>query len=42
MKCFKVKSYDNKEKIGGGTHERYIIDINKFLRKGEAKMNEKM
>ena len=39
---FTVKVFDNKEQIGRGTHERYIIDIKKFLQKAEAKMNEVM
>jgi predicted thioesterase len=37
---FKVEAFDNKEQIGQGTHERYIIDIEKFSRKAEAKLNE--
>lgn len=34
---FKVVAYDEKELIGEGTHERYVIDLAKFL----AKTNEK-
>lgn len=34
---FRVAAYDAKEKIGEGTHERYIIDLAKFLQKTEAK-----
>ena len=30
---FAVQAFDDKEKIGEGTHERYIIDLNKFLQK---------
>lgn len=30
---FQVEAYDDKEKIGEGTHERYIIDLQKFLQK---------
>ena len=37
---FKVTAFDNKEQIGGGTHERYIIDTKKFLQKTEAKIKE--
>lgn len=36
---FTVKAFDEKELIGEGTHERYIIDLNKFLQKNEAKKN---
>ena len=28
---FKVKAYDEKTKIGEGTHGRAIIDVNKFI-----------
>ncbi|MCX7781575.1 MAG: thioesterase family protein [Negativicutes bacterium] len=34
---FKVEAYDDKEKIGEGTHERYIIDLAKFMQKSAAK-----
>ena len=30
---FSVQAFDDKEKIGEGTHERYIIDLNNFLQK---------
>ncbi len=36
---FTVKAYDDKELIGEGTHERYIINLEKFLQKNEAKKN---
>lgn len=36
---FAVKAFDDKELIGDGTHERYIIDLNKFLQKTAAKKN---
>ncbi len=36
---FAVKAFDDRELIGEGTHERYIIDLNKFLQKTEAKKN---
>ncbi|GFR35638.1 thioesterase [Thermobrachium celere] len=28
---FKVEAFDEVEKIGEGIHERYIVDINKFI-----------
>jgi len=34
---FKVEAFDDKEKIGEGIHERYIIDMKKFM----AKIDEK-
>ncbi len=34
---FTVEAYDNKEKIGEGTHQRYIIDLAKFLQKAQEK-----
>jgi fluoroacetyl-CoA thioesterase len=34
---FSVEAYDEKEKIGEGTHQRYIIDIAKFVEKTNAK-----
>lgn len=34
---FAVEAYDDKEKIGEGRHERYIIDTAKFLAKVAAK-----
>ena len=34
---FKVEAFDEKEKIGEGTHGRYIIDSEKFLKR----VNEK-
>lgn len=34
---FRVEAFDEKEKIGEGTHQRYIIDIQKFLQKTESK-----
>jgi len=34
---FKVAAYDEKGLIGEGTHERFIIDIEKFVAKAEAK-----
>ncbi len=36
---FKLEAYDEVEKIGEGIHERYIIDLNKFLQKTSSKGN---
>nr|WP_092073471.1 thioesterase family protein [Dendrosporobacter quercicolus]NSL48050.1 thioesterase family protein [Dendrosporobacter quercicolus DSM 1736]SDM62628.1 Thioesterase superfamily [Dendrosporobacter quercicolus] len=35
---FRVEAFDEKEKIGEGTHQRYIIDIERFLQKTESKL----
>lgn len=34
---FKVEAFDAKEKIGQGIHERFIINIEKFVRKNDEK-----
>lgn len=34
---FKVEAYDSREKIGEGIHERYIVNLPKFLAKTEEK-----
>lgn len=34
---FDIEAYDEKEKIGEGTHERYIIEVAKFLKRVEGK-----
>lgn len=34
---FKVEAYDEVEKIGEGTHERYIIELTKFLERTRKK-----
>ena len=34
---FAVSAYDQREKIGGGTHERVIIKPEKFLARAQAK-----
>lgn len=34
---FKVEAYDAREKIGEGTHERFIINKEKFMKKNEEK-----
>jgi predicted thioesterase len=35
---FKVEAFDEKEKIGEGTHGRYIINQDKFISKAEEKV----
>ena len=32
---FKVEAHDEKQKIGEGTHERFIVQLERFLPKGE-------
>jgi len=34
---FQVEAYDAREKIGEGTHERFIINREKFMQKNEEK-----
>lgn len=34
---FSVKAYDERGLIGEGTHERFIIDVDKFQSKAESK-----
>lgn len=34
---FAVAAYDEREKIGGGTHERFVIKTEKFLAKTQEK-----
>lgn len=34
---FKVEAFDEKDKIGEGDHERYIINIEKFMTKANSK-----
>jgi predicted thioesterase len=36
---FKVQAYDGKEKIGEGTHSRYIVKLVEFLKRAETKTN---
>lgn len=38
---FEVKAYDAAGVIGEGTHERFVIDNEKFMAKAESKKNEK-
>jgi len=34
---FAVKAFDEKEEIGAGTHERFVVKVEKFLAKAEGK-----
>jgi len=34
---FTVTAYDEKEQIGAGTHERFLVDVQRFLEKAAAK-----
>ena len=34
---FKVEAFDEKDKIGEGTHERFIINVEKFISRVNAK-----
>ncbi len=36
---FRVEAYDALGKIGEGTHERFIINVEKFMKKTEEKKN---
>jgi fluoroacetyl-CoA thioesterase len=36
---FKVEAFDEKERIGSGTHERFLIDAEKFMAKTQMKLN---
>ena len=40
MYTFKVEAYDNKGLIGEGTHERAIIDCERFMKKCLAKLED--
>lgn len=37
---FKVEAYDAVDKIGEGSHERFIINVEKFMKKNEEKKNK--
>ncbi len=37
---FKVEAFDETEKIGEGTHERYIVQLSRFLQKVRQKGNK--
>lgn len=34
---FAVKAFDEKEEIGSGTHERFVVNVERFLQKAEGK-----
>ncbi|MGE5633417.1 MAG: thioesterase family protein [Caulobacteraceae bacterium] len=34
---FRLEAYDDREKVGEGTHERYIIELSKFLERAAKK-----
>jgi predicted thioesterase len=36
---FRITAYDGKEKIGEGTHNRYIVKLDEFLKKAESKIS---
>lgn len=36
---FLVTAFDEAEQIGGGTHERFIIQTDKFLARAQGKLN---
>ena len=36
---FLVTAFDDAEQIGGGTHERFIIQTDKFLARAQGKLN---
>jgi predicted thioesterase len=36
---FRVEAWDEKEKIGAGTHERFVVDIARFATRLAAKKN---
>ena len=40
MEIREYTAYDEAEKIGGGTHQRFIIKPEKFLAKTQAKVKE--
>jgi fluoroacetyl-CoA thioesterase len=35
---FRITAHDGKEKIGEGTHSRYIVKLDEFLKKAESKI----
>jgi predicted thioesterase len=35
---FAVEAYDEKEKVGEGTHERFVIDVQRYAERLSAKM----
>lgn len=34
---FAVKAFDEKEEIGSGVHERFVVNVERFLQKAEGK-----
>jgi fluoroacetyl-CoA thioesterase len=36
---FRITAHDGKEKIGEGTHSRYIVKLDEFLKKAESKLS---
>jgi len=34
---FKIEAYDEQEKIGEGTHQRFVIPLERFIQKARAK-----
>lgn len=37
---FKVAAYDERGLVGEGTHERFVIDIDKFVTRANGKLND--
>lgn len=37
---FAVSAFDESGKIGGGTHERFVIQTEKFLARAQGKLNQ--
>jgi fluoroacetyl-CoA thioesterase len=38
---YKLEAYDEKEKIGEGRHERFIVNVEKFITKANSKLGDK-
>jgi len=38
---FKIEAFDEAEKIGGGIHQRYIIELDKFRNRARTKSSKK-
>lgn len=36
---FKLEAFDEVDKVGEGTHERFVINLEKFMEKNQAKSN---
>ena len=36
--CFQVRAYAGEELVGEGTHQRFIVDSERFLAKAQAKL----